>query len=57
MSWIIGLSNNQHVFNLYLYKTAKTMWECLKKVYNQMNSTIGFQLEGNIYTQGSMSIP
>lgn len=36
MSWIIGLSDNQHVFNLYLYKTVKTMWEYLEKVCNQM---------------------
>ncbi|KAK7245636.1 hypothetical protein RIF29_40484 [Crotalaria pallida] len=58
MSWLIGSCDPQIVLNLRPYKTAKTMWEYLKKVYNQTNSARRFQLECEIanYTQGSMSI-
>jgi hypothetical protein len=46
------------VLNLRAYKTAKTMWEYLLKVYHQDNTTCQFQLEYDIasYTQGNLSI-
>lgn len=58
MSWIIGSCESQIVLNLRPYRTAKTMWEYLKQLYNQTNSARRFQLECEIanYTQGSLSI-
>jgi len=46
------------VLNLRAYKTAKTMWEYLLKVYHQDNSARRFQLEYEIanFTQGNLSI-
>ncbi|KAF2307223.1 hypothetical protein GH714_025551 [Hevea brasiliensis] len=45
MSWIIGSYKSQIVLNLRPYKTAQTMWEYLKKLYNQTNSARRFHLE------------
>lgn len=58
MSWIIGSCESQIVLNLRPYKTAKTMWDYLKQLYNQPNTTRRFQLEYEIanYNQGSLSI-
>ncbi|KAF2284582.1 hypothetical protein GH714_027303 [Hevea brasiliensis] len=58
MSWIIGSCESQIVLNLRPYKTTQTMWEYLKKLYNQTNSARRFQLECEIanYAQGSLSI-
>jgi hypothetical protein len=46
------------VLNLRAYKTTKTMWEYLLKVYHQDNTARRFQLEYEIasYTQGNLSI-
>ncbi|KAJ0076088.1 hypothetical protein Patl1_34260 [Pistacia atlantica] len=46
------------VLNLRSYKTAKSMWEYLKKVYNQDNIARRSQLEYEIasYTQGDLSM-
>ncbi|KAJ0082196.1 hypothetical protein Patl1_12180 [Pistacia atlantica] len=37
MTWILGSVDPIIVLNLRPYKTAKSMWEYLKKVYNQDN--------------------
>ncbi|KAJ0011030.1 hypothetical protein Pint_33411 [Pistacia integerrima] len=34
MTWILGSVDPIIVLNLRPYKTAKSMWEYLKKVYN-----------------------
>jgi hypothetical protein len=46
------------ILNLRLYKTTKSMWEYLKKVYSQNNMAQQFQLEYEIanYTYGYFSI-
>jgi hypothetical protein len=46
------------VLNLRPYKTTKTMWEYLLKMYHQDNNARRFQLEYEIasYTQGNLSI-
>ena len=56
MTWI--LASVDQVFNLRSYKTAKDMWEYLKKVYNQDNTAGRFQLDYDIanYSQGNLSI-
>jgi hypothetical protein len=58
MSWILGSVDPLIVLNLRAYKTAKTMWEYLLKVYHQDNSARRFQLEYEItnFTQGNLSI-
>ena len=58
MTWILASVNQLIVFNLRSYKTAKDMWEYLKKVYNQDNTAKRFQLEYDIanYSQGNLSI-
>nr|DAD42694.1 TPA_asm: hypothetical protein HUJ06_000924 [Nelumbo nucifera] len=58
MPWITGSCDSKIVLNLRPYRSAQTMWEYLKKVYNQTNSARRFQLECEIadYTQGSLSI-
>ncbi|XP_010266766.1 PREDICTED: uncharacterized protein LOC104604200 [Nelumbo nucifera] len=58
MSWITGSCDSKIVLNLCPYRSAQTMREYLKKVYNQTNSARRFQLECEIvdYTQGSLSI-
>ncbi|KAK0584328.1 hypothetical protein LWI29_011194 [Acer saccharum] len=58
MSWILGSVDPLIVLNLRPYKTAKTMWEYLLKVYHQDNTAHRFQLEYEIanYTQGNLSI-
>ncbi|TXG56864.1 hypothetical protein EZV62_018177 [Acer yangbiense] len=58
MSWILGFVDPLIVLNLRPYKTAKTMWEYLLKVYHQDNTARRFQLEYEIanYTQGNLSI-
>ncbi|TXG67369.1 hypothetical protein EZV62_008644 [Acer yangbiense] len=58
MSWILGSVDPLIVLNLRPYKTAKTMWEYLLKVYHQDNTACRFQLEYEIanYTQGNLSI-
>jgi hypothetical protein len=44
ISWILGSVDPLIVLNLRPYKTAKTMWEYLKKVYYQDNNARRFQL-------------
>ncbi|XP_031253946.1 uncharacterized protein LOC116111928 [Pistacia vera] len=58
MTWILGSMDPIIVLNLRPYKTAKSMWEYLKKVYNQVNIARRSQLEYEIasYTQGDLSI-
>ncbi|KAJ0046336.1 hypothetical protein Pint_05309 [Pistacia integerrima] len=58
MTWILGSVDPIIVLNLRPYKTAKSMWEYLKKVYNQDNIVRRSQLEYEIasYTQGDLSI-
>jgi hypothetical protein len=58
MSCILGSVDPLIVLNLRPYKTAKTMWEYLLKVYRQDNTARRFQLEYKIasYTQGNLSI-
>jgi hypothetical protein len=58
MSWILGSVDPLIVLNLRLYKTVKTMWEYLKKVYYQDNNARRFQLENDIsnYSQYNLSI-
>ncbi|KAJ0101990.1 hypothetical protein Patl1_03850 [Pistacia atlantica] len=58
MTWILGSVDPIIVLNLRPYKTAKSMWEYLKKVYNQDNIARRSQLEYEIssYTQGDLSI-
>ena len=58
MTCILASVDQMIIFNLRLYKTAKDMWEYLKKVYNQDNTTRRFQLEYDIanYSQGNLSI-
>ena len=58
MTWILASIDQLIAFNLKPYKTAKDMWEYLKKVYNQDNTAKRFQLEYDIanYSQGNLSI-
>ncbi|KAJ8755195.1 hypothetical protein K2173_018993 [Erythroxylum novogranatense] len=58
MTWILGSVDPLIVLNLWPYKTAKAMWDYLKKVYTQDNTARHFQLDNDIanYSQGSMSI-
>ncbi|XP_031265933.1 uncharacterized protein LOC116124354 [Pistacia vera] len=58
MTWILGSMDPIIVLNLRPCKTAKSMWEYLKKVYNQDNIARCSQLEYEIasYTQGDLSI-
>ncbi|XP_042966866.1 uncharacterized protein LOC122300350 [Carya illinoinensis] len=58
MTWILGSVDPLIVLNLKPYKTAQSMWEYLRKVYNQDNTARRFQLEYEIasYTQGDLSI-
>ena len=58
MTWILASIDQLIVFNLRPYKTAKDMWEYLKKVYNQDNIARHFLLEYDIanYSQGNLSI-
>ena len=58
MTWILASVDQLIVFNMRPYKTAKDMWEYLKKVYNQDNTARRFQLEYAIvnYSQGNLSI-
>jgi len=48
MSWVLGSVDPNIVLNLRPYKTAATMWNYLKKVYNQNNAARRFQLEHDI---------
>ncbi|KAJ0084938.1 hypothetical protein Patl1_30072 [Pistacia atlantica] len=48
MTWILGSVDPIIVLNLRPYKTAKSMWEYLKKVYNQDNIAQPSQLEYEI---------
>ena len=58
MSWILGSVDPLIVLNLRPYKSARTMWEYLLKVYHQDNTARHFQLEYEIanYTQDNLSI-
>ncbi|XP_031283759.1 uncharacterized protein LOC116142466 [Pistacia vera] len=58
MTWILGSVDPIIVLNLRSYKTAKSTWEYLKRVYNQDNIARRSQLEYEIasYTQGDLSI-
>lgn len=58
MSWILRFIDPLIVLNLRPYKTAKTMWEYLLKIYHQDNSAHRFQLEYEIanFTRGNLSI-
>jgi hypothetical protein len=42
MSWILGFVDPLIVLNLRPYKSAKTMWEYLLKVYYQDNTARHF---------------
>lgn len=44
MTLILGFVNQLIVLNLRPYKTVKSMWKYLKKVYNQDNNARRFQL-------------
>lgn len=57
-TWILGSVEPHLILNLKPYKTAKGMWEYLKKVYHMENSARLYQLEFEIaqYTQGTSSI-
>ncbi|KAJ8755302.1 hypothetical protein K2173_019100 [Erythroxylum novogranatense] len=56
-SWLVQTMEPAIAVNLRPYKTAKGMWDYLKKVYDQKNSARRFQLEYDIsnYTQGNLS--
>lgn len=41
MSWILESVDPQFFMHLKPYKTAKEMWEYLKKIYHQDNSPGG----------------
>ena len=58
MSWILGSMEHYMLLNLKPYKSSREMWDYLKKVYNQSNTTQRFQLELELgqLSQGSMSI-
>jgi len=58
MSWVLGSVDPNIVLNLQPYKTATTMWNYLKKVYNQNNAARRFQLEHDItlFKQDSLSV-
>ncbi|XP_037496062.1 uncharacterized protein LOC105649547 [Jatropha curcas] len=58
MTWILGSVDPLIASNLRSSKTAKAMWDYLKKVYNQDNAARHFQLESDIanYSQGNLSI-
>ncbi|KAH9780093.1 protein kinase domain-containing protein [Citrus sinensis] len=58
MTWIMGSIDQSLILNLKLHKTAKDMWEYLKKVYNQDNTAKRSHLEYEIarYSQGNLSI-
>ncbi|KAF1872083.1 hypothetical protein Lal_00012304 [Lupinus albus] len=58
LSWILSCVDPQFVLTLRPYKTAKSMLEYFKKVYNQDKSAQPLQLESNIagYTKGYFSI-
>ena len=58
MSWVLGFVDLNIVLNLRPYKTAATMWNYLKKVYNQNNAARRLQLEHDIalLKQDSLSI-
>ena len=57
-TWILGSVEPHLILNLKPYKTSKGMWDYLKKVYHQDNSTRQYHLEGEIgnYAQGKLSI-
>ena len=54
-TWILGSMERQFFMNLKPYKTAKDMWDYLKKVFHQGNSARQYQLEFEIanYMQGT----
>ncbi|KAA8531721.1 hypothetical protein F0562_006563 [Nyssa sinensis] len=54
MTWILGSVDPLLILNLKPHKTAKSMWECLKKVYHQDHSARRLQLETDLaaYSQG-----
>ena len=58
MSWILGSVEPSILLNLKTYKTSREMWDYLKKIYNQSNTTRRFQLELELgqLCQGRMSI-
>jgi len=57
MSWVLGSVDPNIVLNLRPYKTAATMWNYLKKVYNQNNAARRFQLEHDIALFKQDSLP
>jgi len=57
MSWVLGSVDPNIVLNLRPYKTAATMWNYLKKVYNQNNTARRFQLEHDIALFKQNSLP
>jgi len=58
MSWILRSMEHSMLLNLKPYKSSREMWDYLKKVYNQSNTTRRFQLELELgqLSRGSMSI-
>ncbi|XP_042967445.1 uncharacterized protein LOC122300686 isoform X1 [Carya illinoinensis] len=58
MTWILASVDPLIVLNLRPYKTTKSMWDYLKKVYNQDHTARRSQLEYEIasYTQGNLFI-
>lgn len=58
MSWLLGSVEPHIVSNLRPHRSAKSMWNYLKKVYHQDNDARRFQLEHAIamFQHGSLSI-
>ncbi|XP_050219954.1 uncharacterized protein LOC126675289 [Mercurialis annua] len=58
MSWILGSVEPHFILSLRPHRSAKTMWDYLKQVYDQDNNARRFQLELNIanYNQGDLSV-
>ena len=48
MTWIIGSVEPNIILNLRPFTTTVKMWDYLKKIYNQNNTTRRFQLEHEI---------
>jgi len=58
MTWIIGSVEPNIILNLRPFTTTVKMWDYLKKIYNQNNTTRRFQLEHEIaiFHHDSLSI-
>jgi hypothetical protein len=58
ISWILASIEGHMVNNLRSFGTAREMWDYLKRIYHQDNTTRRFQLELEIsnFNQGNLSI-